>query len=270
MMNRGSFYFRFIYLVFVIGCSGSALISSWNVNDIIIDGSREEWGEKIHYVEEEKMAISVKNDNNYLYICLATSERSKMLKILQSGLTVWLDPLNSDGRTLGIKYPISQIRDPNEEMEMRKMQNNSREEFGIEKIFEKFKEKQNEILIVNEDNFPLSAISINNEVGVKVALGFEMKQLVYELRVPLANHEGSNILVDAIPGEEIEVTFESNEMKREEPQNRMGSMSGKGMKRNRRGEFRGGNQNRASNNKVMREPINFNINVMLSTKLQIN
>ena len=94
----------FVIMMVIVGCSGSTFVSSWNNGEITIDGSRQEWGEQIHYLEDEKIAFSVKNDENFFYLFIATAERERIMQIMSTGLTVWFDPQNSDGKTFGIQH----------------------------------------------------------------------------------------------------------------------------------------------------------------------
>ena len=267
-MKRIVYAYWLIFTIFSIGCSSPSLVSSWKTDEIIIDGSREEWGDNIHYLEEEKVAISFKNDNDFLYLCLATSERSKILRIMEAGLTVWFDPQNSDGKTVGIQYPIKQQRDPFNDRQFRKSQNESNMEGNFEKMFNGFKETQNEVLIVNEKKFPLFATPINNKEGVEASLGFEIQQYVYELKIPLANNNMSKFYVDALPKENVIVGFESGEFKRSEGEGRMRENPNMGMSGGRRGGIRGGDQKRNRDMQGVMEPINFSVDVKLSSNIK--
>jgi hypothetical protein len=276
--------FTFFLFLFV-SCGETTLNSIWREKEIIIDGSRADWEGSLHYFEDEKAAIGIMNDDNYIYFCLTTADRSKIMKILRNGFTIWLDPQNSDGETLGIQYPIKkEMSSGNNEMMQseRKFEpgdrNSNRDEEKIsEMMIERFKTEQNEILIVNEDNYPLNAVKLHNEDGLEASINFESNQLVYELRVPIGNNKKSYIYTDVLPNEDLKVKFESGEMKKpqfdgEQGEGRKGGgmrppegadedgMSNSG---NRRGGAMGDRLNRG-NMKDMMTPIDFSIIVKLA------
>lgn len=265
-MKRKAVEFFIVLTTVLVGCSGPTFVSSWNDSAITIDGSRKEWGEQIHYLEDEKIAFSVKNDDDFLYLFIATADRERIMQIMSTGLTVWFDPQNSDGRTFGIQYPIRRMQDPGSERNVRDMSKESNGKNKIKKRLENFKSTQNEILIVNEDNFPLNAIPLKTEGGVKAEIGIEMEQLVYELRVPLANSH-NQIFADALPNEEIKLTFESGEIERPERGEGMARNPGMEMSGGRRGGMRGGNRGGIGNMPQRMDPINFEVNISLSSKI---
>lgn len=268
-MGQKLLYYFLIILITITGCSGPAIISSWQNDEIIIDGSRQDWNGGFSFIEDEQVAVAMKNDDNYLYLCLATSDRSKIMNIMQMGFTVWLDPLDSDGQTIGVQYPVKREKEPRPNMQLGDNQEDSRGNLNNEKMFNNLKNMQNEILIVNEDNFPLTAIPTKNIEGIGAEVGNEMNQFIYELRVPLTYNKINAVFLDALPGEEIKVTFETGEIQKpERNDSEMRGNSGSGMtgRGGRGGGMRGGGQNRMQ---AANDPIDFNVEVKLSGTSQL-
>ena len=259
--------FYLLFLIAITGCSGPTIISTWQNDEIKIDGHKEEWSGSLNFIEDEQVAVAIRNDDSYLYLCLATSDRSKTMKIMQMGLTIWLDPLNSDGKTIGIQYPLKQQREPDPNMLMDDKQNKYISESNIEKRFNNFKSKQNEIVIVNENNFPLNALPTKNIDGIEVELGNETNQLIYELRIPLTNKNINSVFIDALPGEEIKISFETGKFKKPEMNNRSprGNIDSGIPGGGRRGGMRGG-QDKMRNLGDRMDPIDFSVDVKLSQK----
>ena len=77
-----------------------------------------------------------------------------------------------------------------------------------------FKNLQNEIRIVNEDNFPLTAYSLNNEIGIEVDVGYQMGQLVYEMRIPISKPLFGDHNLNLLPGDKVKLAFESGKFDR--------------------------------------------------------
>ncbi len=256
-------------IVFTLyNCSEPEMHSSWKDMDITIDGSRKEWGEKLKYFEDEQVAIGISNDANNIYFCLATSDESKILKIMRTGFTVWLDPQDSDGKTIGIQYPIRRGRQEVGEKVLQDNKQSNKSGENIEKRIEKFRIEQNELLIVNEDNFPLNAYPLENNTGLEVKIGYELHQFVYELKVPLSNNKISTVYTDALPTETIKVGFESGEFVKPEQGDRssMGMSDGQPSSSRGKGMRGGANRNNMGDRQEMMKQLKFSINVKLSSK----
>ena len=108
------FSFSIIYLL--SGCSNPIIESFWLEDNITIDGYKNDWKGSLKYYEDEKVAIAVSNDEKYMFLCLTTSDKSKIMKILGTGFTVWFDPQDSDGETIGIQYPIKRGKNVNNDI----------------------------------------------------------------------------------------------------------------------------------------------------------
>ncbi len=271
-MNLKKNYLSIVIILLVVfffilqSCSDPAMESSWQNTTITIDGSKQDWLGSLKYFEDEKVAIGISNDNDFVYFCLATSDNSKIMKILRTGFTVWLDPQNSDGETIGFQYPIKRETAGMMDRSQRRENNDK----NLKKMIEKFKAEQNEILIVNHDKFPLNAYPLENETGLEVKINYEMHQMVYELKVPLANNKLSNIYTDALPNELLNVGFESGEFERPEGGERggmnMGGEPGDGRQGRGRGGMRRGRRPNKGNIQEMRNPIEFWMEVKLAAK----
>jgi len=270
MKIRKNKIFNFIILLISIltfGCSESLVNSSWLNNEINIDGYKNDWQGSLKYYDEEKVVVGIKNNGEYIYFCLATSDNNKITKILRTGFTVWLNPQDSDGEKIGIQYPIK--RDKNEPVESgdrqdKKAQPNNEK---MSKMVDSFKANQNELLIVNSDNFPLNAFSNINDFGLEAKIDYNMQQLVYELKVPLSTDKNSSFYIDALPGELLEVGFESGEFEKPSGGDRnsrskgqAGEMSGGG----RKGGMRGKNRSSKQEMTVNMDPIEFWFDVKLA------
>ena len=73
---------------------------------------------------------------------------------------------------------------------------------------------QNEFRLVSADNFPLTAYSLNNEIGIKVDIGYQMGQFVYEMQIPILKPLFSYHNLNLMPGDKTTLAFESGEFDR--------------------------------------------------------
>ena len=69
-------------LISFIGCSASEIMTSNSAGKIVIDGNQEDWNGKLKYFEDERAAVGFQNDEENLYLCLVTSNKSSAVKIL--------------------------------------------------------------------------------------------------------------------------------------------------------------------------------------------
>ncbi len=268
----------FTVLFFILqGCSDNAMESTWQSEVIVIDGSKNEWEGSLKYFEDEKVAIGISNDDDFVYFCLATSDNSKIMKILLTGFTIWLDPLSSDGETIGFQYPIKRKMTGIMDRSQHGTKGGQNSDKKLKQMIEKFKVEQNEILIVNHDNFPLNAYPLENKTGLEAKINYEMHQMVYELKVPLANNKFSNVYIDALPNELLKVGFESGEFDGPEGKERggmnnagapgkSGGMSRSGMAGGGRGGNRGGSKANMASRQELKSPIEFWMDVKLAGK----
>lgn len=212
-----------IALICLVSCADPALESMWRNKEIVIDGNKNEWQGDLKYFEDEKVAIGITNDDEFVYFCLATSDEKKIAQIMRKGLIVWLDPLSSDGETIGIQYPLKAGGERNGEKGLMKGHPESDNGDHISKMIERLKIEQNEVQIVNENKNPINSFPIKSMTGLDLRMDYAMSQLVYELRVPLADNNKGNVFTDVLPNEIVKVGFESGQNEKAEKKER-GSM----------------------------------------------
>jgi hypothetical protein len=82
------------------------LQSKWRDRDIVVDGSGEEWSDCTLYTDKETgTTIGVYNDNDYVYICMATSDTAIQQQFVRNGFILWLNQTGGKKEQLGISYP---------------------------------------------------------------------------------------------------------------------------------------------------------------------
>ncbi len=94
------------FILFFNGCSGIEIKNSaWAENVITIDGANDDWQSNTFYVKENDLLIGFKNDSQYLYLTVSTSDRNNINQILGRGFIIWIDNEGDDAKKFGIKYP---------------------------------------------------------------------------------------------------------------------------------------------------------------------
>lgn len=224
-LNNPMMLFVLLILQFISACSSEKYVSNWNEGAIVVDGNQSDWKGKLNYIEDERIAVGAVNDSENLYLCLTTDDRGKIMQLLNLGMTLWIKPDDDRVKTIGIKYPIRS--DDFDMRSVRNMQPEGNHEDYLKMLLKDFHVKQNELQIVNEDNYSLYAYPINNGSGISLKLGESMQQLVYEISIPIGDNSSSEFNIDLFQGDNLTVGFETGEFQQPEG-NRGSGMSGGG------------------------------------------
>ena len=89
-------------------------MAAWQQSPLTIDGSDSDWTKPLPgYIAAEKLNYAITNDGANLYILLSTKDPQQQQKIIQGGMTVWVNP-GADknvGDAVGIGYPLDTRND---------------------------------------------------------------------------------------------------------------------------------------------------------------
>lgn len=255
---------------FIQGCKEIEMTSRWNQQNIEIDGLDNEWYGSYKFFEEEKAAISARNDSTYLYLVFKTIDNQVKQKILSNGLTVWIDPSAEEEKSFGIHYPIGM-------MNWNKSQLYNPADWGTpeereKRLKEKSKIMLKELEINSSSGRSQYDYSFGNPYNIKIALNDTTGVLVYELKIPLTPPVGSISDLNIIPGSKINIGIETGEIDRQSMMDKKssGGMTSGGRgggKMGKGGGMSGGNQSAMKN---MLEPIKFWISLNLSSGINPN
>jgi len=257
----------FISLVFMLtllmtGCSSTLEMASNPVpGSININGDAADWGTNLKYIPDEKAAVGISNDNNYFYLCLTTADMSKVMPMFAGGFTVWLENETNNDEVIGVKYPLHNIVN-----ESRIMVNPGEfREKGRGMMISKMIASQDEIRILNKNNYPLTVISTSDSSGLKAAIGYNNDQFIYELRVPLKVDAHNKYGLNAHPGDKLLVKLETEKPDRG---NFGGRENGDGMRPGGEmgGGFPGGGRGMrpGGEERGVFEPVDFSLEVTLN------
>lgn len=194
-----------IISLFLSACGSNSYLSKIPQSKMIIDGKLNDWSDDLKYIEDDKAAIGVKNDQEFLYLCYTTAERNKIMLIFTSGFTVWLKPENS--KTLGFQFPVRSHDEPSGNFRTRK-----RSVFNSALLIKKYLKNHNEFLILNDDNFPLYGAKLSGNTGYSLGLGYQSGKFIYELKIPFKTFSDKHIPIVKIPNKKLEIVFESGEL----------------------------------------------------------
>jgi hypothetical protein len=219
-------------LLALAGCGSTQdLSSAWSSNAVTIDGDASDWGSGLANLKDTKVYLGVRNDGDYLYLCLNSQDQQFRRQMIGLGLTVWFEPKGGD--RLGILFPIGILKEGGRSaFEGGESQDpEDREQIGQQAL------RDFEVLGPGKDDRNL--FSVVQSPGISMKVGGRKGQTVYELRVPLKKSSEHPYAIGADPGSTVGIEIETGKF---EGGSRPGGM-GEGMRGGRRprgGEGMGG------------------------------
>ena len=84
------------------GCGSNELDSQWREVEVTIDGVNTEWIGNTVYFEDPGAVVGMLNDDDFLYVCLMSSNRDVLRQVMMSGLTIWVDQKNNKKKLGGL------------------------------------------------------------------------------------------------------------------------------------------------------------------------
>jgi len=174
-----------VSFITVINCYGKkkTIPSKWQSSAIIVDGDDKDWSADYpFYDSKSRIAYSVSNDTDNLYIVLKTNDDITATKILNAGLTIALDIKGGKDETTEINYPLEK-----QNLQSSKIKPGERPDknsFRKEAIKE-----SSEIVLGGFKNCNGSfKVLTDNSCGIIVRVGInEYNDLIWEARIPISS-----------------------------------------------------------------------------------
>lgn len=104
-MIKSSNSLLFFIIVVFSSCSSLPEVSSAKLD-------RDTSSPKFYLDSESRMLYAVSNDDQNIYITLKTSEFSSQMRILNSGINIWIDNELKTKTGKGFKYPVQDVEAP--------------------------------------------------------------------------------------------------------------------------------------------------------------
>jgi hypothetical protein len=214
-------------LLLLPGCGSTELASHWRDADVAIDGINTEWNENTVYVEDPGVVVGVSNDDDFVYLCMMTSNREVQRQVILSGLIVWLDAENDKNKDFGIRFPLGMREAGVPPPDTSSDRTGKPDVPDLKKLFEEHVSSNDEFEIIGPAGMGVRRVHASEAQGVEVKAGFSRGALVYELKVPLGRRDADrHYAVDSRPGATIGVGLESPESDRGNVRDRMGGGPG--------------------------------------------
>jgi len=264
----------FIFSVIVTGCGSSQqLISTWQNHEIKMNGDLEDFKSTLHQVPDKNFFIGFKNDDKFLYLCLTTNDRGKIMQMFKAGFITWFEPVSGDSKPFGISFPQANIFSDQQQFKQNNLglsDESSPQEANPDNFMDKMVMQQTQLEIVNTDKYPLMALPLINKEGIEAKLSVKDNFLVYELKLPLALGKDYSYTAGVTPGNSIKIRFETEKMEAKKESSDQAEGSGQTQRGTGGGGMRGrgGHSGGRSGGRSMvnnSDPLNYTINLKLES-----
>lgn len=198
--NIALWLFLLLPSLFFSACgSTTRLTSDWeNNNSITIDGDSGKWT-NLQTIGDSPVALGFRNDGEFIYICLTTTDPQVRRQILGLGLTVWVE---SDDSKIGIRYPLGRTVD------------GRRPGFGgesPERPSDAVLQTMNDIEILGPRDNERSRFTTLDVPGIKATIHNSQSELTYELKIPLQRSRDYPYALSANPGSDVRIEIKTGE-----------------------------------------------------------
>ena len=197
-----------VILSFLISsCATLQIQSGWKDNDIRIDGRSDDWVGSLTYVDKQNISLGVKNDSDYLYVCMAAEDQALISRILRQGMILWFNPEGGKEKAFGIKYPLGR-----QDMELGDREiKRPGSEANPQKKSPAAMTISNELEILQDSKVPITT-SIDKLKGIQIAVKRSSGLIVYEVKIPLQKNPNLPFAIGAEKGSEIGLGIEIPKM----------------------------------------------------------
>ncbi|MCC7261137.1 MAG: hypothetical protein IT369_01315 [Candidatus Latescibacteria bacterium] len=194
------------------GCGKLAMDSSWRTRQITVDGADSDWQGAVTYVAKGSTVVSLLNDEQFLYLRLASADRAIQAQMMRLGFTLWLDARGGEAQSFGIRFPrgMGGRGRPSENGE-----EGWEPEGGWQQRPEREPGKEPPVLapgrpeIIGPGKGEGHALTDPDAEGIALEVVQAGGRLVYELKIPLARDEAHPYGLGVQPGQQFSIGFQT-------------------------------------------------------------
>ena len=86
--------------------------SVWSTEAPAVDGKLAEWAAPLVALGSAPLSLGVRNDGQFLYVALASSDQATRMMLGAAGFTMWMDPSAKNKKSFGITVPPTMAGGP--------------------------------------------------------------------------------------------------------------------------------------------------------------
>ena len=209
-------------LLIVVIASGSGwakptVEATWQQGSVSVDASADEWLGSMTSLDGSEMHLGVRNDGEYLYLCLYSPDPRTAQRTMMRGLVLQLSVKNGD--PIRIQFPIGIFEDGRPP--------SMAGEQDRERIRERAREGLESFLLLQTDSQDRRRIPVENDLGIEMRTGGESGSFVYEMKLPLAANDAHPYAIGWSSGS-INLKIDTPEIDREAMRSQGGMRGGMG------------------------------------------
>lgn len=211
---------------------GNKQAGVWPEQAVVVDGINHEWHKPLgHYDEKAMLGYAVTNDSENLYITVETGDAATQMKILENGLTVWIDKMGKETQTTAINYPIPAAYKGKQVKDGAYTRVHAEQDAGpAEAIQKRLLDMRMNIkqAIAEADEYSLQGfkgcnlqfpVKAQNSCGIEVRINMdEDNELIWEAKIPFRAFYFKNKVDRADRNRQMSVCIETTGSKRPEGQ----------------------------------------------------
>lgn len=191
--------------------------STWRTGTVSIDASAVEWQGSMTFLPGPEMHVAVRNDEEYLYLCLSSPDRRATQRAMMRGLVFGFSVKGAD--PIRIQFPIGMFEDgPPPPMAGGQ---------DRERIREMLRKNLDSFLLLRTDSHERRRIPVENALGIEMRTGDEDGWFVYELKLPLVASDAHPYAIGSSSGA-IELRIDTPDIDREAMRSKGGMRGGMG------------------------------------------
>lgn len=97
-----------ILILCLAACSPQIVYqSNWQSTPVVADGVANEWKIPLRFYDPQtKLNYTISNDNDNLYVCIRATDVQSQVKIMRTGIQIWIDTTGRNKKQVGILFPL--------------------------------------------------------------------------------------------------------------------------------------------------------------------
>lgn len=188
--KRLYFVVAFFTVVLLVGCGMEEIRSTWcDRQTTINEGGFVKWENAGRPVAIGDITVNVLNDDQTVYMRLASTNPAYLSRFIQAGFTVWFDEKGGDRKTYGIKFPLPVPSTNNMAPRASSAQKSDvKKDPKRDAVAERLREIAQgdiEIFRPGENEFSTLSADYSAPYGIRCRLDYTKGLFAYELYMPL-------------------------------------------------------------------------------------
>ncbi|MFI5148186.1 MAG: hypothetical protein ACHQRM_00520 [Bacteroidia bacterium] len=218
-----------VFPLLFFSCKSELYHAAWQDKVVVADGNPQEWEIPLRFYDgKSKLAYTISNDLENLYICIRMTDDASQVKVMKAGMQIWIDTTGGNKQTTGILFPQRPPQIPETgartgSSETGGGNRTSRTDAGnhspaMAKMRNSFQKDYKEMMLTGFKAPIRGSVPLSNDFGLQVGINWDANKydssyiMIYEAVIPFRTFYhakltqadslkplGITILVNAVP-----------------------------------------------------------------------